>query len=74
MHDFRSEHESCADKYESRENACRNKTINNSKILKIDLMKVIRFSMKGMRKEQKKTGTKKIDRGKRKKFRFFITR
>ena len=40
---------------------------NNNKILKIDLMKVIRFSVKGMRKEQKKTGTKKIDRRKEKK-------
>ena len=45
-------------------------TINNNKLLKIDLMKVIRFSVKGMRKEQKKTGTKKKTENK-KKFRFF---
>ena len=36
----------------------------NNKILKIDLMKLIKSSVKGMRKEHKKTGTKKIDRRK----------
>ena len=33
----------------------------NNKILKIDLMKLITLSVKGKRKEHKKTGTKKID-------------
>ena len=51
MHDFQTEHKSCADKYESRENVWCNSTINNNKILKNNLMKVIRFSVKGMRKE-----------------------
>ena len=55
----------------SHENAWCKMTINNNKLLKIDFMKLIRFSVKGMRKEQKKTGTKKIDRRKRKKVLFF---
>ena len=36
----------------------------NNKILKIYLMKLIKSSVKGIRKEHKKTGIKKIDRRK----------
>ena len=50
----RTEHKRWANKYESRENVWRNLTINNNKKLKINKQKVIRFSVKGMRKEHKK--------------------
>ena len=65
MHNFRKEYERCADEYKSCENVRRISTINNNKILKINLMKVWKFSVRGMRKEYKKTGTKKIDRRKK---------
>ena len=56
MHYFQNKHERCAEEYESRKNVWRKSTINNNKILKIDLMKVIKFSMKGTRKEHKTRG------------------
>ena len=65
MHDFRTEHDSFADEYESRKNVWCKSTIKNNKILKINLIKLITFSVKGMIKEHKKTGTKKIDRRKK---------
>ena len=61
MHDFRIEHEPSADEYGSRENIWRKSKIKNNKLLKINLMKIIESSVKGIRKEHKKTGTKKTD-------------
>ena len=63
MHDFRTEQDSYANEYELQKRMTQIHDQNN-KILKIDLMKLIKSSVKGMRKKLKKTGTKKIDRKK----------
>ena len=46
--------------------------VKNHKKLKMDLMKIIESSMKGMIKEHKKIGNKKIDRRKERKLDFFF--
>ena len=61
MHDFRTEHDHRDDKYESRKNILCKSMIKNHKKLKIVLIKIIESSVKGMIKEHKKTGNKKID-------------
>ena len=63
MHDFQTEHERRAYKYESHENVWHKSTIKNNKILKIDLMKIIESSVKGMIKKHKKIGTKQEAHG-----------
>ena len=45
--------------------------IKNNKTLKIDLLKITESSVKGMIKEHKKTGNKKINWRKERKIRFF---
>ena len=64
MRDFHSEQDRRDNKYESHKNILCKSTIKIHKKLKIDLMKITESSVKGMIKEHKKTGNKKIDRRK----------
>ena len=72
MHNFHTEHDLRDNKYKTCENISRKSTIKNHKKLKINLMKIIESSMKGMIKEHKKTGNKKIDWRKEKKIILFF--